>query len=413
MKKLILFCLFALSATLGYAQGSVRGKVVDTTTGESMPYVNVAVYDKATQKFIKGAISDEKGLFSISGLAYGRYDVKLSYIGFTTLETGFAVDEQHRHANLKKLHMSEDSQTLQEVTVTAQRPAMRLEVDRKSFDVSQDISNAGQAATDVLAATDEAYALLASAAPTTEALATQAESFAQLLAGLLPQINMPAASADGDEHWYQLYTPKRDNRYLTANGAATALTGETNKGSARSMWKFVERTDGTFDIVCRADGSFLNPTAAFNTALTATATQPSAGWTLSHSNTPGLYIIHAGVVQLNQTQSNMGYKVYNYSSRQDGTDRDDAGCLYAIVPAGTVVEEPSADPILTLRDITLDGTQPYRIDATAAAKVFEHGSGTVAIDFTPEATSAAACALMAASNSGGNDYFSRNAHRWS
>ena len=150
MKKLILFCLFALSATLGYAQGSVRGKVVDTTTGESMPYVNVAVYDKATQKFIKGAISDEKGLFNISGLAYGRYDVKLSYIGFTTLEKDFAVDEQHRHANLKKLHMSEDSQTLQEVTVTAQRPAMRLEVDRKSFDVSQDISNAGQAATDVL-----------------------------------------------------------------------------------------------------------------------------------------------------------------------------------------------------------------------------------------------------------------------
>ena len=48
------------------------------------------------------------------------------------------------------MHMSEDSQTLQEVTVTAQRPAMRLEVDRKSFDVSQDISNAGQAATDVL-----------------------------------------------------------------------------------------------------------------------------------------------------------------------------------------------------------------------------------------------------------------------
>lgn len=261
------------------------------------------------------------------------------------------------------------------------------------------------AATDVLAATDEAYALLASAAPTTEALATQAESFAQLLAGLLPKINMPAASADGDEHWYQLYTPKRDNRYLTSGGAATALTGETNKGYARSMWKFVERTDGTFDIVCRADGSFLNPTAAFNTALTATATQPSAGWTLSHSNTPGLYIIHAGTVQLNQTQSNMGYKVYNYSSRQDGTDRDDAGCQYAIVPAGTVVEEPSADPILTLRDITLDGTQPYRIDATTAAKVFEHGSGTVAIDFTPEATSAAACALMAASNSGGNDYF--------
>ena len=73
MKKLIIFCLLILSAALCHAQGSVRGKVVDTGTGESMPFVNVAVYDKATQKFVKGAISDEKGLFHITGLPYGSY----------------------------------------------------------------------------------------------------------------------------------------------------------------------------------------------------------------------------------------------------------------------------------------------------------------------------------------------------
>ena len=150
MKKLILFCLFILCAAAVHAQGSVRGKVADTSTGQSMPFVNVAVYDRATQKFIKGAISDEKGLFHITGLPYGDYTVKLSYIGYTTLSDEFTVTEQRRHANFKLMHLSEDSQTLQEVTVTAQRPAMRLEVDRKSFDVTQDISNAGGAASDVL-----------------------------------------------------------------------------------------------------------------------------------------------------------------------------------------------------------------------------------------------------------------------
>lgn len=261
------------------------------------------------------------------------------------------------------------------------------------------------ASADILSATDEAYALLASASPSTDDLDQLTERLGQLLTDLLPKINMPAVSTDGEEHWYQLYTPKRDSRYLTSNGVTAALTGETNKGYARSMWKFVERTDGTFDIVCRADGCRLNPTAAFNTALTTTAEVPATGWTISHSNTPGLYIIHAGNVQLNQTQSNMGYKVYNYSSKQDGTDRDDNGCQYAIVPAGPIVEEPSTTPVLTLRNITLDGTHPYRINATTAAEVFKHGSGTVAIDFTPDATSAAACALMAASNSDGADYF--------
>lgn len=261
------------------------------------------------------------------------------------------------------------------------------------------------ASADILSATDEAYALLASASPSTDDLDQLTERLGQLLTDLLSKINMPAVSTDGEEHWYQLYTPKRDSRYLTSNGVTAALTGETNKGYARSMWKFVERTDGTFDIVCRADGCRLNPTAAFNTALTTTAEVPATGWTISHSNTPGLYIIHAGNVQLNQTQSNMGYKVYNYSSKQDGTDRDDNGCQYAIVPAGPIVEEPSTTPVLTLRNITLDGTHPYRINATTAAEVFKHGSGTVAIDFTPDATSAAACALMAASNSDGADYF--------
>ena len=150
MKKLIIFCLLILSAALCHAQGSVRGKVVDTGTGGSMPFVNVAVYDKATQKFVKGAISDEKGLFHITGLPYGSYTIRLSYIGYTELDKDFALEAEHRHTNFKTIHLSEDSQTLQEVTVTAQRPAMRLEVDRKSFDVTQDISNAGGVASDVL-----------------------------------------------------------------------------------------------------------------------------------------------------------------------------------------------------------------------------------------------------------------------
>lgn len=150
MKKLIVFCLLVLSAALCHAQGSVRGKVADTATGSSMPFVNIAVYDKATQKFVKGAISDEKGLFYVTGLPYGSYTIKLSYMGYTEVEKSFTLESEHKHTNLKVVNLSEDSQTLQEVTVTAQRPTMRLEVDRKSFDVSQDITNAGGDATDVL-----------------------------------------------------------------------------------------------------------------------------------------------------------------------------------------------------------------------------------------------------------------------
>ena len=46
--------------------------------------------------------------------------------------------------------MTEDAKLLKGVTVTGQKGTMKLEVDRKSFDVSQLISNAGQSASDVL-----------------------------------------------------------------------------------------------------------------------------------------------------------------------------------------------------------------------------------------------------------------------
>ena len=150
MKKLIIFSLLVFYAAYSHAQCSVRSKVEDTQTGESMPFVNVAVYNRSSSKFVKGAITDEKGLFYIDNLPYGDYTVKLTYIGYTTLEKEFSVTKDKRNMNFKKLYMNDNSQTLDEVTVTAQRPTMRLEVDRKSFDVSQDITNAGGDATDVL-----------------------------------------------------------------------------------------------------------------------------------------------------------------------------------------------------------------------------------------------------------------------
>ena len=142
--------MFLLCAAVSHAQGSAKGKIVDSATGEPMAFVNVSIYNQATQKFVKGAVSDDDGQFNIGGLPYGHYTVKLSYIGYTEVSRGFSVSDEHKHENLKLMHMTENSQTLEEVTVTAQRPGMRLEVDRKSFDVSQDINNAGMAATDVL-----------------------------------------------------------------------------------------------------------------------------------------------------------------------------------------------------------------------------------------------------------------------
>ncbi|MBR5531205.1 MAG: exo-alpha-sialidase [Bacteroidaceae bacterium] len=167
-------------------------------------------------------------------------------------------------------------------------------------------------------------------------------------------LSMPTNSTEGNEVWYQLYTPNRSNKYLTSNGAGAGVTGNDKHNYATGMWKFVARQDGKVDIINRNDNSYLAPTAAYNNQITTSATQPTNGWTLSYANTPGLFIISSGTVQLNQTTDAHNFKVYNWSAGQSGTDRGDAGGQYMI----TLVEGvPDEMPDPSVQTLTLTPTE--------------------------------------------------------
>ena len=192
---------------------------------------------------------------------------------------------------------------------------------------------------------DEAYSMLAGGATEEEftAMAAQITAAAQ---DALKGLNQPQLSSDGNEYWYKLSTPNRGSRYLTSNGVDVAAVGNEANNLAKSQWKFVDRGDGTADIVNRGDGTFLNPNSAYNSAIMTTAAAPSRGWKFDYSNSPALYIINSGTVQLNQTQSGLDWKVYNWSSRSDGCDRDDAGCLYRIELVDEEPDEVVVEPCI-------------------------------------------------------------------
>ncbi|MDD6123154.1 MAG: GDSL-type esterase/lipase family protein [Bacteroidales bacterium] len=187
---------------------------------------------------------------------------------------------------------------------------------------------------------EEAYTLLAkSSISETEA----ADMASALRTAVAEALNQPTASTEGNEHWYQIHSLRANNYYITSQGsAAGVVSSDTTSIYARSMWKFVRRDDGSYDIIDRAFNAYLNPTAAYNSQITTTATRPASGWTLSYGNTPGYYIISSGEVQLNQTKAAQGYKLYNWSNESTkGADRSDTGCQFLIEEAPEPVEEPT------------------------------------------------------------------------
>ena len=145
---LVIGVLLPLSAVM--AQGSVRGKIVDSATGEPVEFVNVVVNTKSDGKMAGGTITDEGGAFRIDGLKYGSYVLTVSYIGYRNVTREFTLSQTAKSAHYKQIALEEDSNVLNEVEVTGIRSQMKFEIDKKVFNVDQAIAATGGSASDIL-----------------------------------------------------------------------------------------------------------------------------------------------------------------------------------------------------------------------------------------------------------------------
>lgn len=149
-------------------------------------------------------------------------------------------------------------------------------------------------------------------------------------------------STDSESHWYTFCSTLRSSMYMTSNGPGQVVTGGSQTNFANTMWKFVERTDGSYDIINRNDGSFLSPAAAYNSAIRTATAQPSAGWTLKDAATSGMCIVVSGSVELNQTTSEYQFQLFNWGG---GNNTTDAGCQMTVI-------EYTGDPVSEYGEMT-------------------------------------------------------------
>jgi len=138
-------------------------------------------------------------------------------------------------------------------------------------------------------------------------------------------------STDTQTHWYLINAPLRHGGYyVSASGAGKDIVS-TEKPTAFSCWKFVERSDGSFDIISYTDQTYISPTSADNTALKCQGTRPEKGWTLIPAALNGYYAVVSGSTQMNQANPAQGFKLYNWgykSEEGNGYNLSDTGCQF-------------------------------------------------------------------------------------
>ncbi|MEL7004037.1 MAG: TonB-dependent receptor, partial [Bacteroidota bacterium] len=139
--KLLLAIQFIIFGTYASAQkGTIRGSVIDGTTGEPLFGVTVVIQNSTI-----GAATDFEGKFSISADP-GTYNLQVSYISYKTTTVQEVVVKAGEVTVLDNIRLNEDVAELAEVVVTAEAikttEAALLTVKRKSANLIDGISAA-------------------------------------------------------------------------------------------------------------------------------------------------------------------------------------------------------------------------------------------------------------------------------
>ncbi|MCX6144269.1 MAG: TonB-dependent receptor [Ignavibacteriales bacterium] len=132
-------------------QGAISGTVVDKATSRPMEFVNVVLRNKVDSAIVAGTETDSKGKFGFIEIAPGEYFIRFGFIGYSErITTVHKIDARSPSWNLGTVSMTESSVNLDEVLVTGQKAFFNNSVDRKVYNIGQDIMSKSGSTSELL-----------------------------------------------------------------------------------------------------------------------------------------------------------------------------------------------------------------------------------------------------------------------
>ena len=147
----ILFAAVMMSlSSVVMAQTTVKGVLMDETLGEAEPFATVRVFKAGkTEKPVAMFLTNEEGQFSQEVKGKGKFDIVFSSIGKEDLKQTVTLGQENP-LDLGTLYMKENATMLKGVEIVAQKPLVKMEVDKMSYNVAEDEDSKSNTVLDML-----------------------------------------------------------------------------------------------------------------------------------------------------------------------------------------------------------------------------------------------------------------------
>ncbi len=151
MKFLQTLTIILFATNLFFAQNQkieITGRVVESSSQESLEFATIMLADKNTKELITGITTGPDGTFKVKTNTLDFY-VQISFLGLETVTiSDFSIVDNK--VDLGTITLNENSQQLEEAVVRAEKSQTEFRLDKRVFNVGQDLSSTGASALEVL-----------------------------------------------------------------------------------------------------------------------------------------------------------------------------------------------------------------------------------------------------------------------
>jgi len=157
--KLILILLSLLTSIINYSQNNysqqrpqvakikIKGTVIEKVSKQPLEYATITFVNPKFPKGISGGITNSKGEFDVD-INPGIYDITVEFISFKP--NLISQRKLQESTNLGQIALEEDATQLNEVEVRAEKSSVEIKLDKKVYNVGQDMMVKGGTVSDVL-----------------------------------------------------------------------------------------------------------------------------------------------------------------------------------------------------------------------------------------------------------------------
>lgn len=134
-----------------HAQTLVTGNVIDKVSRKPVEFASVLLIQLPDSASGKGGVTDKRGKFLLENVQPGTYVLQCSFIGFGSVESNpFTINDGLNQFTVPTIELLNGGKSLSDVIVTGKKATLNTSIDRKVYNVEQDIMSRSGSVSDIL-----------------------------------------------------------------------------------------------------------------------------------------------------------------------------------------------------------------------------------------------------------------------